>query len=55
MVYLWQDHPRARVWTKDTEPIDLDGPDEVIELPRLGLRLPLGERTRACADPAIRP
>jgi Uma2 family endonuclease len=43
VVYLWQDRPRARIWAKDAEPVDLDGPAEVIELPRLGLRLPLGE------------
>ena len=43
VVYLWQDRPRARVWTKGTEPTDLDGPDAVVELPRLALRLPLSE------------
>ena len=43
VVSLWQDRPRARVWAKGAEPVDLDGPAEVVELPRLGLRLPLRE------------
>jgi Uma2 family endonuclease len=43
VVYLRQDRPRARLWAKGAEPVDLDGPEAVVDLPRLGLRLPLGE------------
>jgi Uma2 family endonuclease len=43
VVCFWQDRPLARVWAKGAEPVDVAGPDVVVELPGLGLRLPLAE------------
>ena len=46
VVYLEQDAIRARFWAKPEDAVDLEGEDAVAEMPRLGLRLELGELYR---------
>ena len=46
MLYLEQDAIRARFWAKPDDAVDLEGEDAVAEMPRLGLRLELGELYR---------
>jgi Uma2 family endonuclease len=43
VVYFWQDRPLARLWAKGADPVDVEGPEAIVELPTLGLRLPLAE------------
>jgi Uma2 family endonuclease len=50
LLYLWPDEPRARLWTLDeggeAEPREIEGLDAVVELPGLGLSLPMAELYR---------
>ena len=46
VLYLEQDAIRARFWAKPDDAVDLEGEDAVAEMPRLGLRLELGELYR---------
>jgi len=46
VLYLEQDAIRARFWARPEDPVDLEGEDAVAEMPRLGLRLGLGELYR---------
>lgn len=50
VLYLWQDQPRARLWRPavdgGAEPIQVYGLDQVIDLPELGVALPMAELYR---------
>jgi Uma2 family endonuclease len=53
LLYPWPDEPRARLYTPDTgveaEPQELVGLDALIELPFLGVGLPMAELYRDVA------
>jgi Uma2 family endonuclease len=46
VLYVEQDAVKARFWAKPEEAVDLDGEGAVAEMPRLGVRLGLGELYR---------
>jgi Uma2 family endonuclease len=46
VLYLEQDTVKARFWAKPEEAVDLEGEGAVADMPRLGLRLELGELYR---------
>jgi Uma2 family endonuclease len=46
VLYLWQSEPLARLWQPGAEPRDITGLDATIELPALGLELPMAELYR---------
>ncbi|HMR34180.1 MAG TPA: Uma2 family endonuclease [Geminicoccaceae bacterium] len=43
---LWQDEPLARLWEPGAEPRDIVGLDGIVELPALGIDLPMAELYR---------
>lgn len=49
VLYLWQDEPLARLWQPASEPRDIAGLDAVVELPALGIGLPMAELYRDVA------
>ena len=49
VLYLEQDAVKAHLWAKPAGPVELEGDDAVAEMPRLGLRLELGELYRGLA------
>jgi Uma2 family endonuclease len=46
VLYLWQSEAKARLWQPGAEPVDIDGLEEIVRLPALGLDLPMAELYR---------
>jgi hypothetical protein len=46
VLYLWQSEPLARLWQPGKKSRDIAGLDGIIELPELGIDLPMAELYR---------